>query len=155
MRVPRDWGETPMLVQASRHLQALDEIYAKLSGPLESGTARAAGADLWAGIDYYRGYHHQAVLWLAARPLPALPKFDYYLFQSQRPADPKASYAGSGPMIFIANCASFQSPTTVTVFSNCEQGPPHAEWERSRHAEARRRLPPAASAVHLPTGAVQ
>ena len=120
VRVPRDWGETPMLVQASRHLEALDEIYAKLSGPLKPGAARAAGADLWAGIDYYRGYHHQP-FYGSPLDLFRLPKFDYYLFQSQRPADLKVSQAGSGPMIFIANFASFQSPTTVTVFSNCEQ----------------------------------
>ncbi len=120
VRVPRDWGETPMLVQASSHLQALDAIYAKLSGALEPGTARAAGADLWAGVDYYRGYHQQP-FYGSPLDLFRLPKFDYYFFQSQRPADPKASYAGSGPMIFIANFATFQSPTTVTVFSNCEQ----------------------------------
>jgi beta-galactosidase len=119
-RVPREWGETPMLVQASRHLQALDEIYAKLSGPLAPGTARAAGADLWAGIDYYRGYHHQP-FYGSPLDLFRLPKFDYYLFQSQRPVDPKSSASGSGPMVFIANFATFQSPTTVTVFSNCEQ----------------------------------
>ena len=120
VRVDREWGETPMLVQASRHLQTLDEIYAKLSEALPSGTARAAGADLWAGIDYYRGYHHQPFF---GSPLDLfrLPKFDYFLFQSQRPSDPKASYAGSGPMVFIANFGSFQSPTTVTVYSNCDQ----------------------------------
>ena len=120
VRVPRDWGETPMLVQSSRHLQALDGIYQKLEGPLGPGEARAAGADLWAGIDYYRGYHHQP-FYGSPLDLFRLPKFDYYLFQSQRPADPKLSFAGSGPMIFIANFATFQSPTTVTVFSNCEQ----------------------------------
>jgi beta-galactosidase len=120
VRVSREWGETPMLVEASRHLQALDEIYARLSGPLAPGTARAAGADLWAGIDYYRGYHHQP-FYGSPLDLFRLPKFDYYLFQSQRPVDPKVSVAGSGPMVFIANFATFQSPTTVTVFSNCEQ----------------------------------
>jgi beta-galactosidase len=120
VRVPRDWGETPMLVQASRHLQVLDDIYAKLGGPPEPGTARAAGADLWAGIDYYRGYHHQPFY---GSPLGVfrLPKFDYYLFQSQRPLEKTALGVGSGPMVFIANFATFQSPTTVTVFSNCEQ----------------------------------
>ena len=119
-RVPREWGETPMLVQASRHLQVLDEIYATLNAPLDPGMARTAGADLWAGIDYYRGYNHQPFY---GSPLDVfrLPKFDYYLFQSQRPPDPKASETGSGPMVFIANFATFQSPTTITVFSNCEE----------------------------------
>ena len=120
VRIAREWGETPMLVQAARHLQALDEIYAQLSGPLAPGTARAGGADLWAGIDYYRGYHHQP-FYGSPLDLFRLPKFDYYLFQSQRPADPKASRFGAGPMVFIASFATFQSPTNVTVFSNCEQ----------------------------------
>ncbi|GGH17282.1 beta-galactosidase [Silvibacterium dinghuense] len=119
-RVDREWGETPMLVQAARHLTALDEIYAELTEPLKPGNARAAGADLWAGIDYYRGYHHQTYF---GSPLDLfrLPKFDYYLFQSQRPASRDASDYGSGPMVFIANFATFQSPTTVIVFSNCEE----------------------------------
>jgi beta-galactosidase len=120
VRIAREWGETPMLVQAARHLEALDGIYAKLEAPLEAHTARAAGADLWAGIDYYRGYHHQP-FYGSPLDLFRLPKFDYYLFQSQRPADVKTSRYGSGPMVFIANFATFQSPTTVTVFSNCEQ----------------------------------
>jgi beta-galactosidase len=117
-RVSREWGETPMLVQASWHTQFLDRIYARLSGPLAPGTARAAGADLWAGIDYYRGYNHQP-FYGSPLDLFRLPKFDYYLFQSQRPVEAKVS--GSGPMVFIANFATFHSPTTVTVFSNCEQ----------------------------------
>ncbi|MGC2545217.1 MAG: glycoside hydrolase family 2 TIM barrel-domain containing protein, partial [Silvibacterium sp.] len=59
VRVSREWGETPMVAQTAGHIEALDGIYATLSGPPASGTARASGADLWAGIDYYRGYHHQ------------------------------------------------------------------------------------------------
>ena len=91
-----------------------------LGAPLASGKARDAGADLWAGIDYYRGYHHQP-FYGSPLDLFRLPKFDYYLFQSQRPVDAKTSASGSGPMVFIAGFATFQSPTTVTVFSNCEQ----------------------------------
>ncbi len=120
VRVARGWGETPMLIQAARHLEVLDGIYAKLSGPLEPGTARAAGADLWAGIDYYRGYHHQP-FYGSPLDLFRLPKFDYYMFQSQRPLQKTTLSVGSGPMVFIANFATFQSPTTVTVFSNCEE----------------------------------
>jgi beta-galactosidase len=120
VRIAREWGETPMLVQAARHLQALDDIYAKLSGPLASGTSRASGADLWAGIDYYRGYHHQP-FYGSVLDLFRLPKFDYYLFQSQRPPVRNEFGAGCGPMVFIANFATFQSPTTVTIFSNCEE----------------------------------
>jgi beta-galactosidase len=120
VRVARGWGEVPMLVQASRHVQVLDGIYARRTGPLAQGAARVSGADLWAGIDAYRGYHHQPFL---GAPLDVfrLPKFDYYMFQSQRPMETNLQKTGSGPMVFIANFATFQSPTTVTVFSNCEE----------------------------------
>jgi beta-galactosidase len=120
VRVARQWGETPMLVQAARHLEDLDGIFEKHTAPLPPATARAAGADLWAGIDYYRGYHYQP-FYGSPLDLFRLPKFDYYLFQSQRPADPSASQVGAGPMVFIANFASFQSPTNVTIFSNCDE----------------------------------
>ena len=101
-----------MLKQASSHLRSLNRI-------CQPG-ARPAGADLWAGIDAYRGYHHQPFL---GSPLDdfRLPKFDYFMFQSQRPAKTQQGRAGSGPMIFIANYATFQSPSEVVVFSNCEQ----------------------------------
>lgn len=112
VRVSRDWGETPMLVQASSHMLSLDRIYSTQNMP--------AGADLWAGIDAYRGYHHQAFLG-APLDLFRLPKFDYFMFQSQRPHELKPVGTGSGPMVFIANFASFHSPSVVTVFSNCEQ----------------------------------
>jgi beta-galactosidase len=112
VRVSRDWGETPMLVQASSHMLSLDRIY--------SAPGMPAGADLWAGIDAYRGYHHQAFMG-APMDLFRLPKFDYFMFQSQRPPEVTPAGIGSGPMVFIANFASFHSPSLVTVFSNCEK----------------------------------
>jgi beta-galactosidase len=112
VRVARAWGETPMLVQASTHLLGLNRVCVPETKP--------AGADLWAGIDAYRGYHHQPFL---GAPLDVfrLPKFDYYMFQSQRPPQATPGRIGSGAMVFIANFASFYSPSTVVVFSNCEQ----------------------------------
>jgi beta-galactosidase len=111
-RVARAWGEGPMLVQARSHLRSLDKIYAEKNPP--------GGADVWAGIDAYRGYHHQPFL---GSPLDVfrLPKFDYYFFQSQRPAQAQAARLGSGPMVFIASFYTLYSPADVTVFSNCEQ----------------------------------
>ena len=50
-----------------------------------------------------------------------LPKFDYYLFQSQRPPDVMVDGVSSGPMVFIANYATAFSPATIVVFSNCEE----------------------------------
>ncbi len=112
VRVARLWGETPMSVETQSHMQSMEAIYASAHMP--------AGADLWAGIDYYRGYHRQPFL---GAPLDVfrLPKFDYYMFQSQRPAQVTPVRAGSGPMVFIANFATFHSPLAVMVFSNCEE----------------------------------
>lgn len=112
VRVPRLWGETAMLGQASAHLASMDRIY--------QPETRPAGADLWAGIDAFRGYHHQPFMG-GPIDLFRLPKFDYFMFQSQRPAEAKPATAGSGPMVFIANFGTFQSPAAVTVFSNCDE----------------------------------
>ncbi len=120
VRVAREWGETAMLTQSARHLETLDGIYAKLNTPAAPGAARAAGADLWAGIDYYRGYHHQP-FYGSPLDLFRLPKFNYYLFQSQRPLGKMELNVGSGPMVYITNFATFHSPDTVMVFSNCEE----------------------------------
>lgn len=112
-RVARGWGEGPMMTQAHAHLCRFDELFDAHFGTATHNGRRLAGACLWAGIDCQRGYHHQPFY---GGPMDAfrLPKFDFYLFQSQRPAT-------QGPMVFIANFATVMSPTTVTVFSNCEQ----------------------------------
>jgi beta-galactosidase len=116
VRVARGWGEIPMLVQAERHAQLFNELLSQAQGPHSA----VAGVDLWAGLDYYRAYHRQTFLG-GAYDLLRLPKFDAYFFQSQR--SPKLHVSGleDGPMVFIANDATFQSPSQVTVFSNCEQ----------------------------------
>ncbi len=115
-RVARGWGESPMLVQAWKHAEQFNTIL----GPVKSGHAALGGVDIWAGVDAYRGYHHQPFLG-GPFDLFRLPKFDAYFFQSQRPADVHVPGLNDGPMVFVANFASFQSPTSVTVFSNCEQ----------------------------------
>ncbi|HMB95382.1 MAG TPA: glycoside hydrolase family 2 TIM barrel-domain containing protein, partial [Tepidisphaeraceae bacterium] len=117
-RVARGWGELPMLMQVGSHLHRMDQILVEHQG--SSSGERLAGACLWAGIDCQRGYHHQP-FYGGILDLFRLPKFDYYFFQSQR--DPQLHVAGlnDGPMVFIANFATFFSPTIVTIFSNCEQ----------------------------------
>ncbi|MDO5751974.1 discoidin domain-containing protein, partial [Arthrobacter sp.] len=62
------------------------------------------GASLMGVTDYYR-----------------IPKFGTYLFKSQRNADVVIPGVDSGPMAFIANTWSSNSPTSVKVFSNAEQ----------------------------------
>lgn len=112
VRVARGWGETPMLFQVATHTKTLDRICA--------AKTNLGGADLWAGIDAFRGYHHQPFLG-GPIDLFRLPKFDYYMFQSQRPLQKTAAPAGSGPVVFIANYATLFSPSTITVYSNCER----------------------------------
>ena len=104
-RVPRRWGETAMLTQAHSHLARMDELYRQ--------RPRLCGACLWAGIDYQRGYHRDPFFG-GVLDLFRLPKFSYYLFQSQRPTS-------ADPMVFIASFATFFSPRNVTVFSNCDE----------------------------------
>ena len=118
-RVSRTWGETPMLVQAYTHLSRLDDIWKGNDGPAGPNTGRLCGADLWAGIDCYRGYHTQP-FYGGIMDLFRLPKFDYYMFQSQRPLDVNIPNVDCGPMVFVANFATPESPSTVTVFSNCD-----------------------------------
>jgi beta-galactosidase len=113
-RVRRAWGEHAMLTQARSHVRRLHEI---VSGPEIN---RLGGACLWAGIDCQRGYHrepfHGGVL-----DSFRLKKFDYYFLQSQRPPEVRVAGLDDGPMVFIASFATFLSPTTVTVFSNCDE----------------------------------
>jgi beta-galactosidase len=116
-RVARAWGENPMLIQAASHAHRLHEI---VSGSNGTDLRRLGGACLWAGIDCQRGYHRQPFY---GGPLDyfRIPKFDYHFFRSQRPADILVRGLDDGPMVFIANFATFLSPTTVTVFSNCDE----------------------------------
>jgi beta-galactosidase len=118
-RVPRAWGEMPLLIQARSHAARLDEILSSRATNAPD-IRRLAGACLWAGIDCQRGYHHQPFFG-GVLDLFRLPKFSYYFFQSQRPPDVHVPGLDDGPMVFIANFATFLSPTTITVFSNCDE----------------------------------
>jgi hypothetical protein len=50
-----------------------------------------------------------------------LPKFSYWFFRSQRDADELVAGKKIGPVIFIANGWTADSPLDVRVFSNCEE----------------------------------
>ncbi|SPE31572.1 fragment of glycoside hydrolase family 2 protein [Candidatus Sulfopaludibacter sp. SbA6] len=72
------------------------------------------------GIDAQRGYHHNP-FWGGFLDLFRIPKFDFYLFASQRPPDQHVPGLEDGPIVFIASYWMPGSPTDVTVFSNCQQ----------------------------------
>jgi beta-galactosidase len=113
-RVARGWGETPMLSQVRSHVARLDEI---MSG---GDAGRLCGACLWAAVDCQRGYHHQ-VFHGGVLDLFRLPKFGYYFFQSQRSPRTHIQGLNDGPMVFIASHGTFFSPSTLSIFSNCEE----------------------------------
>ena len=96
-----DGGEAAMIVQARNHQEGYN---------INRGLSNLCGDGVWVGIDY--GPYPSGVF----DPF-RLPKFSYYFWQSQRDAD----IAASEPMVFVANCWTSSSPTTVTVYSNCEQ----------------------------------
>lgn len=102
--VDRKDGEHAMLVQARNHQESLN---ANRSLPF------LCGDGLWVGIDF-QTYPSGVIDYFR------LQKFSYYFYQSQR--DPRLKFDGidSGPMIFIANYWTENSPRDVTVFSNCD-----------------------------------
>ena len=97
-------GEAAMLQQAWNHQE---------SHHLNRALSYLCGDNVWAFGD--RG------LSSGITDVFRLPKFSYYFWQSQR--DPNLNLAGSdsGPMVHIANYWTASSPTTVKVFSNCDQ----------------------------------
>lgn len=114
-RIRRDAGEPAMLRQIQGHLWGMERQYA---------IAGIGGFGLWAGIDAQRGYHHNP-FYGGFLDLFRVPKFDYYLFASQRPPEVRVLGLEDGPMVFIASYwmpgAVVGTPVDVTVFSNCEQ----------------------------------
>ena len=79
------------------------------------------GDSSWCLFDYNRAYDHRIAA-CGMMDVFRLPKFAYYLYQSQR--DPRIVGADgeSGPMVFIASYwTPRESPTNVVVFSNCDE----------------------------------
>jgi beta-galactosidase len=113
-RVARAWGEHAMLTQVRSHALRLNEIFSS------ADFKRLGGACLWAGIDCQRGYHREPFQGGVLDGF-RIGKFDYYFMQSQRSPDVRVPGLDDGPMVFVANFATFLSPTTVMVFSNCEE----------------------------------
>lgn len=101
----RRQGEAAMLAQAHNHLTSLD---------LNRRLPFLCGDGLWVGIDFQ--CYPSGVL-----DYFRLPKFSYYFYQSQRDPGLQSSAFDFGPMVFIANYWTPQSPSPVTVFSNCDQ----------------------------------
>jgi beta-galactosidase len=102
--VNRKDGEEAMLKQAFNHQESLN---ANRALPFLGGDG------LWVGIDF-QIYPSGVIDYFR------LPKFSYYFYQSQRDPYLQFDNIDSGPMIFIANYWTENSPREVKVFSNCD-----------------------------------
>ncbi len=81
-------------------------------------TAFADG--IWVMFDYNRGYAPDLES-SGVMDIFRLPKFSYWFFRSQREPDELVAGKKIGPVIFIANDWTTNSPLDVRVFSNCEE----------------------------------
>jgi Glycosyl hydrolases family 2/Glycoside hydrolase family 2 C-terminal domain 5/Glycosyl hydrolases family 2, TIM barrel domain/Glycosyl hydrolases family 2, sugar binding domain/Domain of unknown function (DUF4982) len=108
-RQPRESGDNAMLTAANnvQDGQGKNIVLSWFS---------ADGYWLFADYGGYQGISRSGLV-----DMMRLPKHAYYLMQSQR--DPGATVTGvdSGPMVYIANQWTSTSPTTVRVYSNCDQ----------------------------------
>jgi beta-galactosidase len=75
---------------------------------------------VWVMFDYNRGYAPDLES-SGVMDIFRLPKFSYWFFRSQRDAGELIAGRPLGPVIYIANYWTADSPREVRVFSNCEE----------------------------------
>ncbi len=111
-RIAMEWGENALIQQARVQEVSLNNTYG-------APPAKIGGA-LWCGIDHQRGY--------AVDPFRGglldgfrLPRYNYYLYQSQYDPDYAIPGIGKMPMVRIIHEHTQVSPSDVVVYSNCEK----------------------------------
>ncbi len=103
-------GDVRLLQQASNFQEAHNDNL----------KTAALGDGLWVMFDYNRGYSPDLET-SGCMDLFRLPKHSYYFFKSQRPPDIAGGGAAASPMVYLANEWGDASPSSVRVFSNCEE----------------------------------
>ena len=111
-RVARNWGETPMLIQAQHYADRYSDVYNQAS--------QVVGGCFWHSFDHQRGYHPDP-FYGGIMDAFRQPKTAYYLFMSQRNPAELSPLFESGPMVYIAHEMTPFSPADVTVYSNCDE----------------------------------
>lgn len=105
-RVPVEWGETPMLLQAEHYTTA---DYAHNISYYFRQEAACLGGCLWHGADHSRGYHPDnffgGILTYTRRP-----KYSYHACKAM---------LTDAPYVYLAHQLSPVSPMTFTIYSNC------------------------------------
>jgi len=110
-RVDRGDGEASMLTQLGNHMSDLS---------LNRGLSWLTCDGLWTAFDY-QSWSNGPLTKSGSLDIFRIPKFSAYFFKSQRsPGDTLIPAVKGGPMVSIANYWMASSPTTVTVFSNCD-----------------------------------
>lgn len=109
-RVAREDTDTNLLVQCDNWQQSID---------LNLALSWFSADSLWDFSDY-TGYLSSTTK-SGTMDTYRLPKFSYYLYQSQRDPTVSISNVQTGPMVYIANTLQANSPRVIRVFSNCQQ----------------------------------
>ncbi|TGV02973.1 glycoside hydrolase family 2 protein [Flavivirga rizhaonensis] len=112
VRVKREWGEKAMIDQSLRQAK-------ELSARFKTDKIRIGGA-MWAGIDHQRGYHPDP-FWGGHLNVARLPRYTYYLYQSQYDPNYKLEGINTGPMLYIVNELTQLSSEDIIIYSNCDE----------------------------------
>lgn len=110
-RQPLDAGEERLLRQAFNFQEGHNQNH--VCGSM-------VGDANWVFADYNRGVANDRCE-SGVVDLFRLPKFAYYFYRSQRPANYVAEGFNAGPMVFIASYWDENSSNVVKVFGNCEE----------------------------------
>lgn len=117
-RVARNWGEVPMLIQAEHY--AHPDYPSLCYETICQRPKQIVGACFWHSFDHQRGYHADP-FYGGMMDAFRQPKTSYYMFMSQRKAEPSRLLADNGPMVYIAHELTPFSPHDITVYSNCDE----------------------------------
>lgn len=120
------WGELKQADRSSRQLlsdgeKRLQQQAANITEAHDDNFNTPAFSDgYWVMFDYNRGYADDLEA-SGIMSLERLPKFSYYFYQSQRPANEQAGPLANGHMVYIASHWQADSNLEFAVYSNADK----------------------------------